>query len=235
MLRNVSRFLQSALARNEATILIATPEHRTAFYSALAAAGHDLQTLRASEQLLALDAQSCLDVFMVENMPDADRFKRLIDPLLKKAISCFGTVAAFGEMVNLLWKQGHVLAAVRLEELWNEAIGRIGFCLMCSYHLDPLNESWENLQQIYRCHSHIDPIDDIEQFQLAVERALGEVLGPDAAKELWQLIVGALGAVTSPSHAVLCWLREKMPMTAEALLLRIKQYYRLENASPEMH
>ena len=44
-------------------------------------------------------------------------------------------VRLFGEMVSLLWRVD-VLAASRLEELWNEAIATHSVSLLCTYALD---------------------------------------------------------------------------------------------------
>ena len=36
-------------------------------------------------------------------------------------------------MVDLLWRDGNARAAIRLEELWNDACGAHGFSLLCAY------------------------------------------------------------------------------------------------------
>ena len=42
-------------------------------------------------------------------------------------------VRAYGEMVDVLWKDGQTLAALRLEELWNDLADRHSFSLLCGY------------------------------------------------------------------------------------------------------
>ena len=42
-------------------------------------------------------------------------------------------VRAFGEMVALLWAQGHTAAIVRLEHLWHRMCQERGFSLFCAY------------------------------------------------------------------------------------------------------
>ena len=54
-------------------------------------------------------------------MPDAERFQDAVVPLIEQA--CRGrkcVVRAYGEMVDVLWKAGETVAAVRLETLWNQ-------------------------------------------------------------------------------------------------------------------
>ncbi|MDP8931195.1 MAG: MEDS domain-containing protein [Actinomycetota bacterium] len=50
-------------------------------------------------------------------------------------------VRIYGEMVALLWEEGNILAAMALEDLWNQFAGSRAFSLMCAY---PMNA----------CHSH---------------------------------------------------------------------------------
>jgi hypothetical protein len=47
----------------------------------------------------------------------------------------FGAVRAFGEIVSLLWRDGKRQAALRLEEMWNEAIGLHPLSLLCGYNV----------------------------------------------------------------------------------------------------
>jgi hypothetical protein len=47
----------------------------------------------------------------------------------------FGAVRAFGEIVSLLWRDGRRQAALRLEEMWNEAIGLHPLSLLCGYNV----------------------------------------------------------------------------------------------------
>lgn len=42
-------------------------------------------------------------------------------------------VRVFGEMVGVLWLLGERPAAIRLEELWNAALGHLSFSLLCAY------------------------------------------------------------------------------------------------------
>src|ERR1051325_3166441 len=44
-------------------------------------------------------------------------------------------IAAYGEMVALLWSEGKREAAVRLEQLWNDLYSTHSFSLLCAYPL----------------------------------------------------------------------------------------------------
>jgi hypothetical protein len=60
---------------------------------------------------------------MVNGSPDRERFHRMLDEIL--ALATRGRegsrVRAYAEMVDLLWRDDSSSAAIRLEELWNEA------------------------------------------------------------------------------------------------------------------
>ena len=83
-------------------------------------------TAKAFEQAryVPLDAAETLEKFMLDGMPDAALFTEIIGGVLGQAAAAAEgknpRVAAFGEMVALLWAEGNAQAAVRLEQLWNE-------------------------------------------------------------------------------------------------------------------
>jgi hypothetical protein len=64
---------------------------------------------------------------------------------------------AFGEMVAILWANGHCDAAVRLEQLWNELARRHSFTLRCAYPSDGFanEKDRDYLTRICAEHNHI--------------------------------------------------------------------------------
>src|SRR5687768_10942270 len=120
--RIVANFLGEGLRANQPALVIATPEHRAGIAEALRTENLDLLALQASGDLVLLDAEQTLATFMVDGMPDASRFEAKGTEIIQRACgsrtNC--TVRAYGEMVDVLWKQGKSVAAVRLEMLWNK-------------------------------------------------------------------------------------------------------------------
>jgi hypothetical protein len=47
-------------------------------------------------------------------------------------------VRAYGEMVDILWREGKIDAAIELEQLWNELASKYSFTLLCTYSVDSL-------------------------------------------------------------------------------------------------
>ncbi len=83
--------------------------------------------------LSLIDAQSTLDQILVEGWPDVAAFDRHIGALLRMAGSERPIVVAFGEMISMLWDQGRHDAAIRLEAMWADLLGKGDFSLLCAY------------------------------------------------------------------------------------------------------
>jgi signal transduction histidine kinase len=128
--------IRDAFAGEGAGLVIATAAHRTTLDARLTAAGFDLGALRHSGAYVSVDAGELLSKFIVDGMPDADRFEQAVVPLLKLAGANGRRVRAFGEMVTLLVAEGHSDAALALEVLWNSLQSRFPFVLFCAYSLD---------------------------------------------------------------------------------------------------
>ena len=133
--RIVAGFLTDGLRTGQPALVIATPYHRMGIVEALREQHFDVEALEAAGDLLLLDAEETLATFMVEGMPDPERFKVVGSQALERV--CRGrsdrTIRAYGEMVDVLWKNGQPVAAVRLEMLWNTLAASKDFSLLCGY------------------------------------------------------------------------------------------------------
>jgi Signal transduction histidine kinase len=136
LLDGLSRFIGTALGAGDAAVILATRAHREGLESRLHA--HGLNTAEAVSQgrYIALDAAETLAKIMGEGFPDAARFREVIGSLViqaQNAVEHGRRVAAFGELVALLWEDGKHDAAIRLEQLWNELGKEHSFRLHCAY------------------------------------------------------------------------------------------------------
>jgi PAS domain S-box-containing protein len=153
--QRVVEFLHGGLADRARCVVIATPSHRELFSAGLAHAGVDLDAALASGDLMLLDAQDILHQFMVGAMPDAARFQALLGPVLSRASRDGRKVRAFGEMVDLLWRDGQPDAAIRLEQLWNDLARTHSFELLCAYTIANLYKtSSGRFREICEVHDH---------------------------------------------------------------------------------
>jgi hypothetical protein len=131
--RMVATFVAEGFIGALPAIIIATPEHRDGIIDKLNAMSFDLPHLTRQGDLIVLDAREMLDLFMVDGMPNAEKFEAAMLPVIDKA--CRGredcVLRAYGEMVDVLWKDGCEAAAVRLEMLWNQLANTRQFSLLC--------------------------------------------------------------------------------------------------------
>ncbi len=232
----VGLYIGKALNRSESVIAVATSDHWAAIESRLLANNIDLEKAVSKRQLFKFDAAEMLAKFMVNGMPDSTRFNTFLGNVLDTAGSQnFKPIRVYGEMVNLLWLEGNVNAAIRLEELWNELRKLKPFSLFCAYTMDSLDKNIYGgvLQQVCDVHSHVIPAEDYLQFEEAVAKAFMEVVHPDE-KALHTLFDAHKRRTTHMPNAqsTMLWLKEHLPFEADKVIDRAKQYRRLENIVP---
>ena len=160
LLDAVSLFTVAAIGRNDAVVLVATPEHGEAVRKVLDSSGLDPEILEGWGQLQVHDAEALLTRFMVDGEPHAGAFQSLADGLIgsARASGRFRHVRVYGEMVNLLWGD-NLPAAVRLEQLWNEVIEEHSISLFCAYGLEPVGPLQSLPRSVKRLHTHFIPLE----------------------------------------------------------------------------
>jgi len=144
--------------------VIATEPHRTGLLQYLEPSNG--QVAVESGQLLLVDAREMLAKFMVGDMPDPDLFQHALSRLLATVRETGGgRVRAYGEMVDLLWRDGNSRAAIRLEELWNDAGEQHTFSLLCAYVMNNFYKEGDAEEFIAVCrnHSHVMPTESFTQ------------------------------------------------------------------------
>ena len=154
--RMVSGFLAEGLKKGDSAVIIATPAHRLLIEQDLRGSDVDVETLKRLGQLVVLDARETLHTFMVDGMPHPSIFKHVLGEVLTQICEtnpeC--TIRAYGEMVNVLWKDGLEAAAIRLETLWNELAATHDFKLLCGYSMGNFYKG-AALEDIKGLHSHV--------------------------------------------------------------------------------
>ncbi|KQV53890.1 MULTISPECIES: MEDS domain-containing protein [unclassified Duganella] len=126
-------FVAEGFRKNDAVVIIATPEHRAALAERLERSGINVAAAASSGQFIVRDARDCLARFMFDGWPAESRFNEMIEELLDKAREKHPTVRAFGEMVALLWEEKLYRATMRLEHMWTQLCQRESFPLFCAY------------------------------------------------------------------------------------------------------
>jgi len=157
LLSTVGMFLSEGITAGQPAIVIATPEHRAAIESVLQAHLIDVAAARRLGDLVMLDADETLGAFMVDHAPVGSLFRRSFGGLIEQTLRGRERtpVRAYGEMVDLLWKQGKTEAAIRLEVLWNNLAESHPFSLLCGYAIGNFYKQTESYRKVCDLHSHV--------------------------------------------------------------------------------
>ena len=153
--RIVSDFIAKGLALEQPALVIATQPHIDAIVKNLTDATIDVEQLRKNGELLLLDARQTLATFMVNGRPDPDFFKASATRALEQlARGRAKTIRAYGEMVDVLWKDGMSAAAIKLEMLWNRLANTHDFSLLCGYAMGQFYKD-ATIDDVCRHHTHV--------------------------------------------------------------------------------
>jgi signal transduction histidine kinase/ActR/RegA family two-component response regulator len=157
----VARFLVEGLEAGQPLLVVATAPHREDIRQRLAARGFEVSSLGCSGATTFVDASAMVSTFMVDSTVDASLFKRSLEETLAacRQERDGATVRVFGEMVDVLWREGRADAALRLEELWNEVAAEESFSLLCGYSLGHFRDTAgaRLFDDVCRQHSHAVP------------------------------------------------------------------------------
>lgn len=136
--RSVVEFLSTAVRVGQPIIVIATPAHRREFLAGLRAERLDPENQFAGSLTVWLDARETLDSFMEGSLPSRELFEATVGSVFERLLEKrqYLIVRAFGEMVDLLWKDGNIEGAILLEQLWNELALKYKYSLLCAYSID---------------------------------------------------------------------------------------------------
>lgn len=155
-LDSLEGFVGGGIRRGDASVVIATPAHRNGLEQRLKKRGIDLNAARENGTYVDLDAEATLAKFMNDGWPDDEKFYSTIADVLTPARHDGRHVRAFGEMVALLWANGHSAATVRLEYLWHNLCQAEVFSLLCSYPKIGFTDDMQaSLNEILANHSRL--------------------------------------------------------------------------------
>jgi PAS domain S-box-containing protein len=176
LVEGLSRFIGAAILAGDSAIVIATRAHRDALSEHLASKGLDLEAAIRQGRFLSLDAAETLGQFMVNGQPSASRFHATVGSLIRQLSGGVQgeqrRIAAFGEMVALLWAEGKPDAALELERLWNGLSETHTFQLHCAYPMSLFSQAGDaaDMEKICREHSSVAPAEGYTALHTDEER-----------------------------------------------------------------
>jgi len=155
----VVAFLADGLRTAQPLVVIATERHRRAFKTGLAALGFDIEDIEYSRDVAFLDARDTLAAFMEGKMPNRELFYATVGNVLERVMRerTYLVARAYGEMVDLLYRDGNVDGALAVEDLWNELARQHAFSLLCAYSMDGFftEAHAETFRRICDRHTHV--------------------------------------------------------------------------------
>lgn len=227
---SVARFFAEGMAGDEALIVVATAPHREAILAALHAADPRCEERVARGQVVVLDAEATLAQFMTPDGPDVARFHAMIGGTVDSALQNAGAARArvYGEMVDLLWRDGRLESALKLESLWERLLADKPVHLLCGYGMRLLDPAFDAdaFGRACESHGHVMIAEDRERLEVAIDRAMDDVLGAGA-----MAIRPLIGATHHPfgqlgrAEGTLLWVRRNLAKHGEAIVDRARRYY----------
>jgi MEDS: MEthanogen/methylotroph, DcmR Sensory domain len=158
--RIVAEFLGEGFVAGQPGLVIATPAHCAGVLEALRARHVNVDEMQAKGDLLVVDARESMSAFLVNGLPHHDRFMSSMTTIITRLIAGRADcpIRAYGEMVDVLWKDGRPVAAVQLEMLWNKLAMTQNFSLLCGYGMGNFYKD-ASIQDICDQHSHLVAVD----------------------------------------------------------------------------
>ena len=172
LVNSVSGFISAGLNAGDRCIVVATEDHRFGVEVRLQAYGLDISAAKDAGQYISLDAEETLKQFMVNGTPDAGRFRKVIEGIIRQSGTDSGRVRVFGEMVAQLWAHGNRSGAIRLEELWNDLHEAHPFTLFCAYPISGFGGETmaKPLGDVCATHSRVIPAESYTALEDTDER-----------------------------------------------------------------
>lgn len=167
MCEAVAEFLAGGLDVGEPVVIIATDTHRPSLFRHLEVRDVDIPRCQADGLVTLLDARHVLDATLVGDAPDRERFDGVVGAAVRDCVRRHGgaRVRAFGEMVDLLWRDGRSEVALAMEHLWDDLLRAHGVSLLCTYRLGNFAKEahGDAFHRICRAHTHVIPAESFTE------------------------------------------------------------------------
>ncbi|AUX44862.1 uncharacterized protein SOCE26_063320 [Sorangium cellulosum] len=174
----MTAYLQEGLQQDAGVLLLVTEERWAGLQRRLPCLRADATDAGRDLPIRVLDAQQVRDRVFVDGVLNERLFRRFIDAALGavRRRAPGGRVCAYGELVDMLWREGHAKSAVQVERLWNEALSGRAASLLCAYHTHGAHGAHgamdaSAMELICHTHAQVSPAESFLHLETDEERS----------------------------------------------------------------
>jgi hypothetical protein len=225
LLDALADFVAAGLRLEEAVLVIGSTPRWDLLLDRLQKSGVDARACAARGQLKLYGAHVLLSNCTNGAGVDRHKLSRLLGSALELARMRFERVRVFSELTDTRWRDGDRAGAATIERTWKPLLNVHGFSLLCACPIDSLEgDTYDGtLQTLCSAHTHVSPARDEAAFDDAVNGAVAEVLDAQLVRMLEALSAAHRpNAHMPPGQAMLFWLTDHMPRTAEKVMRRAR-------------
>jgi PAS domain S-box-containing protein len=175
LLEILTGFIGGALTSGDGALVVATRAHAHSLEQRLRQRGLDTGMAIRHGRYIVLDARELLPRFMVNDSVDEGRFTEVIRTALTQirdaGPQANRRIAVFGELVALLWAEGKMQEAIRVEKLWNKLAEEHRFFLLCAYPVTGFSDEKDIQPFLEICRQHSDVVPNENKLTSTSEEA----------------------------------------------------------------
>lgn len=227
-----ARFLSEALRAGGIALAFATPQLGRGLVRHLERLGHDVAALQNAGRIVLGESAGTLSRLIERHAVVPEAFSSIVGGAVGAALERAegAPVHAFGDMVGMLWQRDERDLAVELERLWERLQAELPFALYCAYPIDVFGRDFspQTLHDVLASHTHVSSSPGSAEFGRALDRALDDALGADAALRLRSANREAStqqGPLMPQLERLILWMRAQYPEPADRVMQRARTYY----------
>lgn len=225
LLDALADFVAEGLRLGEGVLIIGSTPRWAQLLERLRNSGLDARGPALREQVRLVGVQLILATCFANGAPVPHKFGEVMGAAFALARMRYERVRVVSELTDALWRAGQSAGACALERAWHPLLEEHEVKLLCACSIDSLEgQAYDGtLQALCAAHTHVRPARDEAGFEEAVSEAVDEVLDAPLV-EMLQTISAAQRprAQMPPGQAILFWLKDNMPRTAEKVLARAR-------------
>lgn len=155
----VTRYIKDGLFTGDAIFVISRPGLRKILKLKMNALSFDGQSLQDQNQIRFFDAEFLLMYLNADESIEEAVFHETVAAPMYNAQSKYKKVRTFGEIFDILWKQGQYDVVKQLADYCKNLTDTEEFSYLCTYSLDHLDsDSYdEAIECICKYHTHLAP------------------------------------------------------------------------------